>query len=963
MPRWLAILGHDRYARFWGAAGLASFVVTLLAGLLLLAYELAAARIPEHRAALERLVHAQTGLDLRFAELSVRWGWYGPEAVFSSVELGEPSSARVLLRAPELIVSFDAWRTVESGRLQAGRITLVAPDIDLPRYAPARVARVARDRAPAAASVGAMEILERWRGGRVDFEGGTLHIADPKGTTEGWVLAIRRASLFRAHEEWRAQAFVLLPERLGTSAHFDLNLHGQLTRETSLAGSVRFDGVRLVFAGWRNVLRSYPELARYLPEAGGGGISVQAQFADGELQQANGTVRAGGVEFADAQRAAHPLLVDRVRGDWRVRRAGSAWHGKIEGLQVGRSQDDAADSGELSFDCHGEHLHAQVTRLPLETLVALIFWSAPQLDAGSAQIDGTARDLDVDWDATRAPGTRLHAQARLEKIAFAPASHAFALSGLDAEVAGDERRWSVHLEADDAQLKLLQDGGSLTNLRIASRLDVTRSGAGWRVASDELAIERGVTRLHMSGSASTPRADRAPVVELRGSLSDADVAQLQALWGPELQARFGAATSHVRSGQIADAHFVLNAAGSWTGSLVLADARVADDNGLAATNIDARIAWNDVSVRAAVTRGQAGPLELGPMQLAWRADGAGPLEVAGRASGRLESTLEWIRDHEQLREYVPEVRGVAARGAALFDFDMSILTEAAARGAAAPHLARSHVAVALDDVSVVTGPGVPPLQALRGALTFDGAHLRRSLLTGRWLGGPVALRLSERADARGRAFAVKAQGLMDVRQLAALGTVADPTALDGDAEWTGDFLLEPETLAHPAHWQARLDAALTGVASRLPEPLTKAAGVLAPLHVDVAGSSERAELHLALADRLHSVFEIAAAGDDAWRVERGNVRFGGTAPVALTAEHSVIVSGALARLDPTPYVAAWNRAEQEDLLLPRVSGAVFVGELLSAGNVYADANLRVRGPGRAPLGLTIEPFAGSGPGT
>ncbi len=66
------------------------------------------------------------------------------------------------------------------------------------------------------------------------------------------------------------------------------------------------------------------------------------------------------------------------------------------------------------------------------------------------------------------------------------------------------------------------------------------------------------------------------------------------------------------------------------------------------------------------------------MQLAWRADGKGALEVAGRASGRLESTLQWIRDHEQLRDYVPEVRGVAARGDALFDFDMALPSEARA---------------------------------------------------------------------------------------------------------------------------------------------------------------------------------------------------------------------------------------------------------------------------------------------
>jgi hypothetical protein len=45
-----------------------------------------------------------------------------------------------------------------------------------------------------------------------------------------------------------------------------------------------------------------------------------------------------------------------------------------------------------------------------------------------------------------------------------------------------------------------------------------------------------------------------------------------------------------------------------------------------------------------------------------------------------------------------------------------------------------------------------------------------------------------------------------------------------------------------------------------------------------------------------------------------------------------------------------------------VSGAVFVSELLAAGDVYPDANLRVRRSGGV-LDLQIEPFAAGRPGT
>jgi len=308
------------------------------------------------------------------------------------------------------------------------------------------------------------------------------------------------------------------------------------------------------------------------------------------------------------------------------------------------------------------------------------------------------------------------------------------------------------------------------------------------------------------------------------------------------------------------------------------------------------------------------------------------------------------------------VKTLAARGDALFDFDFALGPDGRARAHGANRRSHAHIAISLEGATVLTGPGMPPLEAVRGALAFEGGHLQRSLLTARWLGGPVSLRVAERAERRASVFVVRAQGLLDVRELASLGTFADPAALAGEAEWSGDFLLEPDSPLRRAQWQARLDATLTGITSRLPEPLTKAAGVAAPLHIEIAGSRERAEVRFALAERLHSVFEIVAAGDDAWRVERGSVRFGGSGPLTLAAEPAVVLSGKLARLEPYPYVATWNRVRR-DVILPRVSGAVFVTELLAAGDVYQDANLKVRrsAPG---LDLQIEPrSADRRPGT
>ena len=223
------------------AAGVVAFF-----GIVLLAYELAVARVPQHRAALERLVRAQTGLDIRFDELGLRWGWYGPEAVFRRVELGEPRRSAVLLRAPELVVGFDVWQTLRSGQLEAARITLVAADIDLSRSAARagsaaaacarleRRASTARARRAMAvyAGLGAVEMRLTARPRRMECDcskAGRAAELISKAARCGWpilaaprirwCLQIRRASLRRASLTLRLET-LRPPSGVATASSF-----------------------------------------------------------------------------------------------------------------------------------------------------------------------------------------------------------------------------------------------------------------------------------------------------------------------------------------------------------------------------------------------------------------------------------------------------------------------------------------------------------------------------------------------------------------------------------------------------------------------------------------------------------------------------------------------------------------------------------------------------------------------
>src|SRR4029077_9022658 len=174
----------------------------LLAALLILGRELIAAQEAQRRAPLEKFIRHETGLEITCSRLSVRWGWYGPEAVFDSAALGEPDAPAVL-RAAQVVVAVDAWRSMRSGQLEAGRIRLINPEIDLTGHGSDAVATTDGRRAGSASALAdAPRWLARWRGGRVDIENGAVRWPGAPGAS-ALTVNVRRAQLRRRRPHGR----------------------------------------------------------------------------------------------------------------------------------------------------------------------------------------------------------------------------------------------------------------------------------------------------------------------------------------------------------------------------------------------------------------------------------------------------------------------------------------------------------------------------------------------------------------------------------------------------------------------------------------------------------------------------------------------------------------------------------------------------------------------------------------
>ena len=871
------------------AAALAMVGAAVFFGIVLLAYELAVARVPQHRAALERLVRAQTGLDIRFDELGLRWGWYGPEAVFRRVELGEPGRSTVLLTAPELVAGFDIWQTLRSGQLAADRITLVAADIDFRGVTPRLPGRagpwVFRAVAPgrvfaAGPAVDAARILQGWRGGRVDLEGGVLRLPDPGGSAANpLVLQIRRASLRRTPAEWSGYGLVFLPERLGRTARVVMRLDGDLQQPGALSGTVRFEGRRLVFSGWHGFFGPLSEAERYLPRAGAGDVALDLDFASGRVVKASGKVSAGGLEFAAPDEPSRTLFgLDRLRGEWRLAQRDTGWRLQVDSLELAEASSHTAPAS-LSLDAgaSGAWIHGTLTQAPLQSVAAIARWFVPQLDLSGVELGGTVRNVVFDWSALRPLGQRLHTAARLVDVAVAPASHVFKLTGLAGNVSGDETDLLTELETRTARLELAQAPQyPLEDVHVNARLQIERNANAWRVATGKLEMQHETARLSVDGALAGDASNAAPQVNAHAELTGVDVSLLEKLAGASMARTFGATFSSLTAGRIERAQLELRGPvdetlldTGFTGALLLRDAALSGGDLWPETrDLNARIEWR------------------------------------GR---RIRTRLEGVR-----------LQAVA---------------------------------------------GIPTFDDVRGTLMFDRGSLRRSTLTGTWLGGPVTLNVGQRREHGALVLAIQGHGVLDARQLALVataGTVIDETrAPVGNAEWSGELAYmaaddsRPLPAARPAQWRVRADSSLIGIVSHLPEPLAKTGGAAVPLRIEAQGTAAMAQLRLGLGERFRSLLSLQRHDDATWQVVRGDVQFG-TAPAVLPVEPVMLVEGRVSRLDLPAYVAAWQQLRQEPAV-PVIRAELTAGEMLVAGHSYpevkvlaeradAGADLRLQSP-------------------
>lgn len=928
---------------------------SLLALLVLaaLAYELAAARVPQHRAALEELIRHETGLEVRFSELTLRWGWYGPEAVFHGVELDEPRGG-VLLRAPELIVGLDLWRMARSGRFEAGRITLHDPDIDL-AVPIARASPVAH--ASAVVPEAGARLLAHWRGGQLDIEGGTLRAVLAEGS-EALALGIRQARLRRAAGGWSADALLRLPESLGASAHLTLQIHGDPTSRDGSGGSLSLEARHLEFAGWRRLARQL-DAASYLPQTGSGTLEVSAEFAHGKMLRASGRIHAQELAWASTGTSQSVVSLPRLRGEWLLVQHGSQWHVSVNALELAAGSAAQATPATLAADvgAGGAWVRGRAQHAPLGALALLAHWFAPELPLGAVSLDGEARELTFDWSAGRAVGARLATAGVLEDLTLRSASGALVLTGLSGRFSGSDTTLAADLQAQAAYLTTAEETTEgLGQLAMSAHLIAT-AGGGWQLSTDDLRVRRAGLNLDASGTIASASPAARPLINTRLAFTDTDVALVASLLGTRALGALGTVAAQLTQGRIENAAFVWRGplddrpawsvpAAQFSGTAELRNASLAPGQEWPeVSGIDARLEWRGPHLHAVVDRAQSAGFRVSGASADWDARLGYAAHFAARIEGSAQDALAWLREHPRAAVLAPGIADIDLRGDTLLDVEVS-----------AP--SRVRVAAVLESGELRPVAGLPPITALHGTLAFASGQLQHSTLTGEWLGGPVSLGVGSHSEHGTTVLAISGHGAMGARHaVQAAGGNAEQVALGGSAEWSALLTILPGSDAQQTRWQLHADSSLVGVVSRLPEPLAKSAATALPLRLDLQAAGAAGQLHVGLGERLAAVAALTRHGET-WRIERGAVRLAGGAP-ALPAEAVMVLEGRVGRLDLPAYLALWRQAGA-DAALPELRARLIAGQLSAGARSYPDVSLTAQSlHGAAALQLQSAELAGS----
>lgn len=799
----------------------------LLVGTLGIAFtRVVAARVPEQRATLEKLITDRTGLAVRFENVHFAWGLDGTSAVFTRVELTDQKAGRVRVVAPELRVEFDTWDFLRHHQFSLGHVTLSSPDIEIIGEPDEVAAAASPTRKAGPLSVSAhdeLALIRRYTAwatlmpnGRIEVEGARVHLLSRGQTRESHGAAYRsftlsQAVVSRGSTSFSAYGTMLLAQDVGQSLFVSAKLD-DLSTQRGVSGELRVIARRVFLDKLLVGLR------------GRGSIDAKLQLVAGRLQSGSWQASARELTMDD-----DGPRFDHLTVNGKLTRDGADLLLDLSDLQLTRGARLERAPGlaaRVTLDPGTTHIartRVLAERLPFMGAELVSGLLAPQLSASLrasysdwAPTAGELHDLEFDSGERRKSPDAWTFSARMNNVELTRAADNARLSQLAAHVRFDARELTLDFDPHVPAAMRIGRVEDPRSVLLGGRLTVAHATSTLRL--EELSLRSGASSIQASGAWDGSANARPLALEV----ANVDRALLADAW-----TLFDATTPEpALLARLAAARVV-------TGTLNLLPAR----EGESARGIDWARSRGKLELAALSTAGESAPRLLGGSGTLAFARGAAQLKLV---EGHVEdlaltaARLDWPTKGDP--RLVVSLNGslssplfkqaLAAQGLERLTGLVSI--EAEARGARELEDSNAwRISARLTGGSVPLALDLPPLEKLAGTIRWSEGQLRALALEGTWLGGPVEL--DSRRAPRGQ-LSLAVNGTADAAPLLKLlGESSFTRGVSGQLAWSGTAL----RTAAAAPWQLSLTSNLVGLQSDLPEPFDKPRARALPLSAEL----------------------------------------------------------------------------------------------------------------------------------
>jgi uncharacterized protein YhdP len=930
-----------------------------------------------------------SGLRLEFSKLDARLGLYGPELVFRDARLYAPGERDPLATAGAGRVGVDWWRMMRTGRLAAGRVTLdrahlhvlvTAKGVELLHQGPLwrdERAEVSLDRLPV---------------GHVRIDDATLVVEDLRTRTAPVRLDTVDLEVERFPSSLTVAATARLPKSLGARVALEANADGDLGAPEALAWHANLTLRDAELGGFAQLADG----ATPLPTAGRGDLRLDARGRGRDAFDATARVAFDGVSLPAA--GATRTTYRRLAGEVRLARAGAKWTASGRDLEMDPGH-DAWRAGQFDATMDVDEgalakLHVRAPDVPLAALAPLAALLPP----------GTARDAAlalaprgrlqaIDVTLERGDGVRewrVDGGGRFAGLGIGAWRRVPGFAGLDGEFHGRGTEGRLRVRTAGFDLDLPEYLAGRVNARSGgATLDWWWKPDGWRFATDDLHAVAPDGRGGGKARLFIPSDERAPRLVLDLSMADMDargvpkylpvrkmapaaVAWLdRAFLGGRVTAARLTYAGDMRRFPFRDGGGEFKVVARYDGMKVHYQDGWADLEDVAGD-----ITFLNAGFEAHAAKARVNGIVANDGVASMRDFHDAVLTVRANARGDLRDGLAFLQRSPIGPRLGRYFMGLSARGPLEARVNLELPFRRFAERVVDVEARFERATAAL--------PGVDgDVRSLAGTLRLRNRDVDVPQVTGIVLGGPFKARAQTVAGARGeRVLTVQAEGRATGAKLQPLLAITAGSWLDGTFDWTASGRVprlewRPDPLPLPAdappdaqpvprepevRWLPmtfRADAALAGLAIRLPAPLAKAVdeprsaradftvdpGVAAddpvpPRALRATRDATRPTTMIVRAQSGRESAVLAWRKDDAWVFERASVRLGGGVP-ALREARGLWIDGRVPDLD----LSAWLRVKLANAAAPP-PGATAAGvpgfgpgglaALLKGGSIVAD---------------------------